>query len=281
MLTITDHRRDKLGLKYIYPVLSRRSGGLSIGINLNVNNACNWACIYCQVPDLIRGNPPPVDSDELSRELRYVLTDVIGGDFYVREAIPDEYRSIQDIAISGNGEPTLVRDFEHIIDMTGVIMDEFGLRGNINLVLITNGSMINKSSVKAGLEKISNLGGEVWFKVDSVTPAGMSRINDVRGSEASILKRLATSSALCSTWIQTCVFGYDNKPPEETELSAYLNFLDAIKSRQIPVEGVLLYGLARSSMQPGADRLTRLPEQWLQQFALRINHYDMDVNIFP
>ena len=109
----------------------------------------------------------------------------------------------------------------------------------------------------------------------------MSRINDVRGSVASTLKRLATSSTLCSTWIQTCVFGYDNKPPEETELSAYLNFLDVIKSRQIPVEGVLLYGLARSSMQPGADRLTRLPEQWLQQFALRINHYDMDVNIFP
>ena len=157
MLTITDHRRDKLGLKYIYPVLSRRSGGLSIGINLNVNNACNWACIYCQVPDLIRGNPPPVDSDELSRELRYVLTDVIGGDFYGREAIPDEYRSIQDIAISGNGEPTLVRDFDHIIDMTGVIMDEFGLRGNINLVLITNGSMINKSSVQAGLKK-----SQIW-----------------------------------------------------------------------------------------------------------------------
>ena len=47
MLSINDHRRDCAGMRYIYPVVSRRAGGVSIGINLNVNNACNWACIYC------------------------------------------------------------------------------------------------------------------------------------------------------------------------------------------------------------------------------------------
>ena len=281
MLTTTDHRRDKLSLKYVYPVLSRRSGGLSIGINLNINNACNWACIYCQVPDLIRGNVPPIDSDKLSSELRYFLTDVTQGNFYERESIPAEHRSIQDIAISGNGEPTLVRDFDHIVDLIGMVMDEFGLQGNVKLVLITNGSMINKSSVKAGLEKISSLGGEVWFKVDSVTPAGMGWINDAHGSAAATLKRLAISSERCPTWMQTCVFAYDNKPPVEMELSAYLDFLDAIRSQHIPINGVLLYGLARTSMQPGAERLTRLPEPWLQQFAARIKRYHMEVKIFP
>lgn len=62
-LTVSDHNRDISGMKYIYPVVSRRAGGISIGINLNINNACNWRCMYCQVPDLVRGTPPPIELD--------------------------------------------------------------------------------------------------------------------------------------------------------------------------------------------------------------------------
>ena len=59
-LTVADHRRDRAGLTHVYPVVSRRAG-VSIGINLNVNRACNWRCIDRQVPDLRRGSAPPVD----------------------------------------------------------------------------------------------------------------------------------------------------------------------------------------------------------------------------
>ncbi|MBS0311602.1 MAG: radical SAM protein, partial [Proteobacteria bacterium] len=54
-LTSTNHDRDSAGMTYVYPVVSRRAGGVSVGINLNPNNACNWACVYCQVPNLTRG----------------------------------------------------------------------------------------------------------------------------------------------------------------------------------------------------------------------------------
>jgi hypothetical protein len=47
-LTFSDHNRDVSHLRYIYPVVSRRAKGVSIGINLNINNACNWRCIYAQ-----------------------------------------------------------------------------------------------------------------------------------------------------------------------------------------------------------------------------------------
>ena len=60
-LTVTDHDRDVAGLTYVYPVVSRRAGGVSVGINLNPNNACNWRCVYCQVPDLVRGAAPVID----------------------------------------------------------------------------------------------------------------------------------------------------------------------------------------------------------------------------
>ena len=112
-LSITDHSRDSAGLRYVYPVVSRRAGGVSIGINLNTNNACNWRCIYCQVPDLTRGGPPPVDMELLKTELRGFLHQVLHGDFMERR-VPEEQRRIVDIAISGNGEPTSAQEFAEV-----------------------------------------------------------------------------------------------------------------------------------------------------------------------
>ena len=111
MLTITDHSRDSAGLTYVYPVVSRRAGGVSVGINLNPNNACNWACVYCQVPGLTRGGPPPVRLELLESELRTFLREVTEGDFMLRE-VPAEARRLVDVAFSGNGEPTSASGFD-------------------------------------------------------------------------------------------------------------------------------------------------------------------------
>ena len=114
-LSVTDHRRDSAGLTYVYPVVSRRAGGVSVGINLNPNNACNWACVYCQVPDLTRGGPPPIDLAQLERELDAMLTDLLQGDFMLR-AVPPEARRLMDIAFSGNGEPTSAPEFPAAVE---------------------------------------------------------------------------------------------------------------------------------------------------------------------
>ena len=74
-LSVVNHDRDAAGLTYVYPVVSRRAGGVSVGINLNPNNACNWRCVYCQVPHLVRGAAPPIDEDQLEAELRVVWPD--------------------------------------------------------------------------------------------------------------------------------------------------------------------------------------------------------------
>ena len=88
-LTTTDHDRGNAGLKYVYGVLSRRSGGLSIGINLNPNRACNWRCIYCQVPGLVRGVAPPIDLGLLEEELGGFLDEIVRGDRYPGAALQD------------------------------------------------------------------------------------------------------------------------------------------------------------------------------------------------
>lgn len=279
-LTIADHDRGSAGLTYVYPVVSRRAAGVSVGINLNVNNACNWRCIYCQVPDLTRGAPPPVDLGKLERELSGFLQDVLHGDFLAARA-PVEARRLNDIALSGNGEPTSAREFERVIDLVGEVRRQTGVPAQVKTVLITNGSLMQRAGVQAGVRKLEALSGEVWFKVDRATRSGLRRVNNTRADVARMRANLEIAVRLCPTWIQTCVFAINGSPPEEAEQRAYLDFLRERVAEQLPLKGVLLYGLARQSFQPEAKRLSALPFAWLDAFAERIRVLGLEVKVTP
>ncbi|HET9463508.1 MAG TPA: radical SAM protein [Thiobacillus sp.] len=277
-LTPVNHDRDSAGMTYVYPVVSRRAGGVSVGINLNPNNACNWACMYCQVPNLTRGTAPEIDLAQLEAELRAMLADILHGDF-MQTRVPDGARRLNDIALSGNGEPTSAKAFPQVIDLIGRVMTDFDLVGKIKLVLITNGSLADRPRVQDGLEKMAALNGEVWFKFDSATSSGMRSINQTRISPHKQLERLAVAARLCPTWLQTCVFALDGAPPSDAEQAAYLAAVEHIRQLRIPVRGVLLYGLARPSMQPQASRLSALPGEWLEAFAEKIRVAGLPVKV--
>ena len=279
MLTTTDHSRDSAGLTYVYPVISRRSGGLSIGINLNPNNACNWRCIYCQVPDLIRGTSPEIDLQQLQNELDEFLNDIIHGDFYDRYEVAEELRAIKDIAISGNGESTTATEFDQVIEIIAQSINRFGLQDEIKLVLITNGSLAHKEVVQSGLKKMRSINGEVWFKLDSATDAGLKNINNAGISIDRVKENLKIVSALCPTWLQTCVFKLDDEFPSRNECECYIQFLSCLKKEDIKVNGVLLYGLARPSMQLEAPRLSSVSEAWMNEFADEICQLGFQVKV--
>ena len=279
MLTTTDHSRDSAGLTYVYPVISRRSGGLSIGINLNPNNACNWRCIYCQVPDLIRGTSPEIDLQQLQNELDEFLNDVIHGNFYDRYEVAIDLRTINDIAISGNGESTSAAEFDQVIELIGQSISRFGLQDKIKLVLITNGSLVHKEVVQSGLAKMRSINGEVWFKLDSATDAGLKNTNNAGISIDRVKENLKIVSALCPTWLQTCVFKLDGELPSRNECECYLQFLSSLKKDNIKVNGVLLYGLARPSMQLEAPRLSSVSEAWMNEFADKINQLGFQTRV--
>ncbi len=279
-LSISDHSRESAGLTYVYPVISRRAGGVSVGINLNPNNACNWRCIYCQVPNLKRGAAPAIELHKLDSELRGFLRELQSGDF-MESKVPLEARRINDIAVSGNGEPTSSKQFAEVVDLIGRVMEDCGLKNKIKLVLITNGSLMHRTTVQKGLMKMKKLNGEVWFKLDSATTAGMRRINGTQTTPEKILQNLRIAASLCPTWLQTCVFALDAKPPSPAERTAYLKFVGDLKRNRVAVEGVLLYGLARPSMQPQAPRLSALPKEWLDEFARAIRLSGLPVRVSP
>lgn len=277
-LTTTDHSRYIAGLKYIYPVISRRAGGVSIGINFNTNNACNWRCVYCQVPELVRGAAPEMDFELLEQELRFFLKQVLNGDFYKQYEVPEQYRIIKDIAISGNGEPTSLKGFDQAITLIASIATELKVLPESQFVLITNGSLIHQASVQAGLRVFNNYNGQVWFKLDSATAFGRKRINDNKQATEKIIDNLNSTICLCETSLQTCMLNFLKASDIELEQQAYIELL---QENKIKVKQIMLYTFARPSLQPEAEQLSQVDEKAMELFAYKLRNLGYPVSVTP
>lgn len=277
MLSIEDHNRFQEGFEYVYPVVSRRAGGLSLGINLNTNNACNWRCIYCQVPDLIRGAPPPVDLDALEEELSVFLSQILIGS-YLEDQVPKGQRRLNDIAFSGNGEPTSAPNFADAVKTIHGVRVRANVPEVVKTVLITNGSLMHQHKVMKGVKDLAGINGEVWFKIDRATVEGAQLINDTKINKSRVMSNLEASAKACPTWIQTCLFKLDGLHPADSDLDAYVQLIGEAVTRGIPFKGILLYGLARQSHQPESARLSKLDDGWLNAFAHRLRELGVTVN---
>lgn len=279
-LGVDDHDRSSAGLTYVYPVVSRRAGGVSVGINLNPNNACNWRCVYCQVPGLGLGPAPAIDLGLLERELGGFLGEVVRGDWLERSA-PEGARRLSDVAFSGNGEPTSSPQLAEAIDVALAVRQRFALAKSVRLVLITNGSLVHQARVREGLELLAGHNAEIWFKLDSATDQGAQRINANAAGPARTRTNLRLAAGLVPTWVQTLAFAWNGRPPSEAEQEAYLEFLADEQRAGTPLSGVLLYGLARPSHQPEAPELAPLARGWLEDFAARVRALELEVRVFP
>ena len=266
ILTIFNHDRNIFNSKYIYPVVSRRSMGLSLGINLNTNNACNWQCIYCQVSDLTRGKPEKIDLKLLENELDKWLEDIVNGSFLNECA--SHIVDFKDIAFSGNGEPTATPEFEPIVKIVLEKIDKFQLSKTIKLRLITNGSYLNKENVQQGLEHMKSVNHEVWFKIDHVNPKEALKINRVNLSIASLKKNLQSAISISPTIVQTCLLKINKKLPSDDFVNEYIKFLDPYASQ---LKAIHLYSMVRPSQQKTDLQIDALDKSELQIIADKMN----------
>ncbi|MBK7581577.1 MAG: radical SAM protein [Myxococcales bacterium] len=277
-LEVTDHSRSVAGMVHVYPVVSRRAGGVSVGINLNPNNACNWRCVYCQVPGLILGKGPRIDLELLERELGEMLDAIVHGDFMQR-SVPEGARRLNDVAFSGNGEPTTSPDFPAALDVVVRTLEARNIAPPLRLILITNGSMLGKPPVLDAVRSMAKHHGEIWFKLDSATAEGSLRVNNCHASPEDHAEKLRTAALACPTWLQTCWFSWHGATPDAREEHAYLKLLRELRRDGVPLAGVHLYTLARASHQPEAPQLDKVSPEVLEQLARRIRALGLTVKV--
>jgi hypothetical protein len=125
------------------------------------------------------------------------------------------------------------------------------------------------------------LNGEVWFKFDRATREGLSLVNDTETDPERHFQRLKTVAGLCPTWVQTCMFSLGGTVPDSAETGAYLAMLKRAREEISNLAGVLLYGLARPSLQPESSRLEAVPAGWLDALAKQIETQGLIVRVSP
>ena len=276
MLSVLDHDRSFAGFKYVYPVLSRRAGGVSIGINLNPNNACNWRCVYCQVPNLTRGAAPAVDWPAFTAELTQMLDAICHGT-YLKDYAPLDMQQLKDFALSGNGEPTSCPDFDRVLVTIGEFRARYDLQQLANVVVITNGSLMPKREVQCGLRTLAALSGEVWFKLDRGSDAALRATNGSKSSVLRQLRCLRIAAAACRTWVQTCWYAQHDELPTATDVDDYLASLRRALDSGVHLAGVQLYTLARKPQLPEGRELCALPHAWMSALATRVSELGLRV----
>ncbi len=278
-LSPADHDRKRHERDLVYPVLSRRAGGLSVGINLNPGRECNWACAYCEVDGLVRGTPGPVDIEKLSEELDEVLLEARTGRWDTEDG-PRGAAAVRDISIAGDGEPTLSPVLAEAIDAVAGARARHGLTDTCDLVIITNGSRVHRPEVLAALGAFGGHGGKLWFKLDVCTPVDAEFMNGAPFVRDRVLENLKTAAAAAPTWIQSMALAIDGRGPSEAAVEHVKSILVNANAAGADLQGVLLYGLARPSHQPGADRLSALDPKELAKVAQALRASGLPVSAF-
>jgi len=252
-----DHRRSWQAFQYCYPVISRRSKGVSLGVNLNPDKVCNFNCVYCEVDRTTPGPRRDIDLDQLEREMAALLDLVVSGELFRTppfDSARPEQRRLNDLAFSGDGEPTTAACFPEVVARMARLKAARGLDA-VKLVLITDSSRLQAPEIVAGLELLMASGGEVWAKLDAGTEAFYQAIDRSRIPFSRILDNLAATARRWPITIQTLFLAWQGQGPADAEVDAYLGRLRAILDGGGQLQGVQLYTVARPTPEPEARPL--------------------------
>ena len=260
------HPRDWQRNLYVYPVISRRSHGLSIGINLNPDTACNFDCVYCQVDRSGKPRVREVDPDRLRHELTREIADAQSGRLFEDPAfadVPVPCRHIHDIAFSGDGEPTTCRTFRDCVEITAELKLQAGL-ADTKIVLITDACYLTRPDVVAGLAVLDRNNGQIWAKLDAGTESYYQVINRPNFPLRHVIDNIIAAARVRPIVIQSLFMCLHGVAPDDAELLAYTGRLAEITNARGKIDQVQVYTVAR---RPAEAFVTPLADAEVDRIA--------------
>ncbi len=265
----TRHPREFEQNRFVYPVLSRRSRGISVGVNLNPDKVCNFDCIYCQVDRRSESETRFVEFDQLMAELEAMLQWVASGEIFTHPqfaSVPEHLRRLNDMAFSGDGEPTTYRNFDVIMERAAKLKRRLGLDA-VKMVLITNATMFHRPAVERGLAILDQNQGEIWAKLDAGTDEYYHLIDRTTIPFQRVLNNLLTASRVRPLVIQSLFMKVQDVGPTDAEITAYIGRLKHILAEGGQLARVQIYTVARP---PAESFVSALSPDEVQAIAQRV-----------
>jgi wyosine [tRNA(Phe)-imidazoG37] synthetase (radical SAM superfamily) len=239
-------RRDFLGNRFVYVVVSPRARGLSIGLNLNPDKFCNFDCVYCEVNRDAPSVEPELDISVMAAELESTLLLIQSG--AIREAaayrgLNAELLRLRHVAFSGEGEPTLRADFAEAVQEV-VHVRARGFHPFFKLVLITNGTGLNARPVHEGLRYFTRE-DEIWIKLDAGTQAYMDKVNRSEVRLEKVMENIRLIGQKRPVIIQSLFPLVDGREAPPEEIDQYIQRLRELKAAGTLISLVQIYSATR------------------------------------
>jgi wyosine [tRNA(Phe)-imidazoG37] synthetase (radical SAM superfamily) len=266
------HERSFEDNRYVYPVLSRRAAGISVGVNLNPDKVCNFDCVYCQVDRVEPGESRFVDIERLLSELDSALQMVTSGKLFELpkfQKTPLDQRRLNDIAFSGDGEPTTYKNFDTIVSQCAKLKQKHALR-EVKMVLITNASMFHRPHIRRALEILDQNQGEIWAKLDAGTSDYYQLVNRAPFAFEQILRNITEAARVRPLVIQSLFMRVHDQPPSAAEQEAYCQRLQEILAAGGQVKLVQIYTVAR---RPTEGYVTPLQDAEVDALVQRVRQH--------
>jgi wyosine [tRNA(Phe)-imidazoG37] synthetase (radical SAM superfamily) len=278
---VQNHTRHFSDFTFVYPVISRRSRGLSIGVNLNPDKICNFDCVYCEVDRHTPSAATEVNLRQMKNELTTMVQFARDGSLAKDpkfDEVPGLTREVKDIAFSGDGEPTMIHNFAECVEAVAEVKQAEDLE-TTKIVLITDAAGLDKADVKRGLEVMDRNNGEIWGKLDAGTEEYFKFVNRTNVKFERILNNLLETSKVRPIIIQSLFFKVHGEAMSEAELKAYCGRLSDITDGGGQIREVHLYTVARPTPEPYA---TKQESEELEQMAAVIRERtNLAVTVFP
>lgn len=257
---ISDHRRQWRRCLYVYPVISRRARGLSIGVNLNPDKTCNFSCLYCQINRRVERNLDKVDIPVLGDELRQAMRAFETGRLWNEERfrpVPARLRRLNDIAFSGDGEPTCLANFDQAVAAAAEVKRRFG-RDDVKIIVITNASQLDSPQVARALPLLDANNGHIWAKLDAGDEEYFQTVN--RPAAGITLRRIVDNITAVAkarpVVIQSLFLRIDGRGPSASQIDAYCRRIGEITTGGGMIELIQVYTIARPPQDSAAASLS-------------------------
>ncbi|MCX7027554.1 MAG: hypothetical protein NT061_08755 [Spirochaetes bacterium] len=246
MKDVSQHDRGEGGSSLVYPVISRRSGGLSLGVNLFPGGKrCGFDCPYCEVA-------PSLSEKEFSIPGLKTEFQLFFENDYPRSWSP---KVLRDICFSGNGEPTLSPSLGEALDACAEARRAYSdAAGNASILLITNSTGFLDSGVSKLLEDFASREGlAVWAKLDSGSQEGFEALSRSTFRLDDICAGIVSFARKVPIVIQTMVCSLGGRLPGRIEAEAYADRISALIESGAKIEALHFYTVARKPLEAWAE----------------------------
>lgn len=249
--------------EFVYVVFSRRSRGLSVGIDLTPTGHCEFRCVYCQVVRPTAVTESDFDLRLLETQLRAQIRDVQDVQNEQRVCRPPPcgpitscVEPIRDIAFAGSGEPTSSPHYPIAARLAVAVRDEL-CPHETKIISLTNGVHLTEPQVAETLEFLSKRNSETWVKLDAGSEPYFVQINRSGVPMQRLLDNILAESRRRPVVIQSLFLIRGGQPPEPAEVEAYLGRLKHIVRHGGQIARVQVYTVARPTAESNIERLDR------------------------